>query len=120
MTATFPTNGAAQEHDLAEIRREVDDTLTFFQERIAELEFALEDQGWNRLSCGTHRELSRDALKTICDRSRLMFLAHPLINRAVTLQSVYVWGQGWNVQAKSPNVDAAIQAFLDDPLNQVE
>lgn len=120
MTATLPTNGTAQGHDLAEIRREVNTTLDFFQERIAELEFALEDQGWNRLSGGSETEFSRSALKKICARSRLMFLAHPLINRAVTLQSVYVWGQGWNVQAKAPAVDEVVQAFLDDPANQVE
>src|SRR5690348_13860874 len=49
-----------------------------------------------------------------------MYLKNPLINRAVSLTAVYIWGQGVTIEAKDEDTDAIIQAFLDDPSNQVE
>ncbi|MBN1629628.1 MAG: hypothetical protein JW990_07690 [Thermoleophilia bacterium] len=105
---------------LSEENREALDSLEFFQERMAELELALEDLNWVRLSFESEQEFSRDGLKRIVALSRLMFLKNPLINRAVTLQAMYVWGQGISIEAKHPAVDAAVQAFLDDEKNKAE
>lgn len=95
-------------------------SLEYLQERITELELDLEDAGWIRLSFESDMEFSRDGLRRIAALSRLFFLKNPLINRAVTLQSMYVWGQGISIQAKHPAIDAVVQAFLDDPKNTVE
>lgn len=95
-------------------------SLELMQERMAELEFALEDQGWERLSSESNCEFTRDALRRIMNLSRMAFLKNPLINRAVTLQAFYVWGQGINIQAKDDEVNAVVQAFLDDPANLTE
>jgi hypothetical protein len=84
------------------------------------LELALEDVDWIRLAFETGQEFSREGLRRICALSRLMFLKNPLVNRAVSLQAIYVWGQGVTISAKHPDVDAVVQAFLDDPKNQVE
>ncbi len=95
-------------------------TVSDLRERLAELELALEDADWTRLSFETGREFSREGLQRIISLSRLFFLKNPLINRAVSLQAMYVWGQGVSIQAGHPDVDAVVQAFLDDPKNQVE
>ena len=90
------------------------------QERIADLELSLEDLNWTRLGYETSTEFSRQGLKRIAALSRVFFLKNPLINRAVTLQAQYVWGQGVSISGKHPDVDGVVQAFLDDPKNQVE
>jgi hypothetical protein len=95
-------------------------SLDMMREAIGSLELQLEDQGWNRLGFETEMEFSRAGLTRICALSRLFFLKNPLVNRAVTLQSMYVWGQGVNIKAAHPAVDKVVQAFLDDPQNQVE
>jgi len=81
---------------------------------------ALEDVGWNRLGAEGGIELPRGDLAKVINRSRLMFLRSPLINRAVNVQSSYVWGQGINVTATDPDVNDLLQVFLDDPKNQAE
>lgn len=95
-------------------------TIDLLQERLAELELAIEDEGWQRISGEADLELSRDALRKIARLSRLAFLKNPLINRAVSLQAFYVWGQGVSIEGRHPDVDAVVQAFLDDPKNQAE
>lgn len=89
-------------------------------ERLAELELALEDQDWQRAGAQYDREFSREGLRRIIAMSRLAGLKHPLINRAVTLQAIYVWAQGFTVSARHEHIETIIQEFMDDPKNQVE
>ena len=91
-----------------------------FEERIAELEFAQEDWGWTRLGGEAQYEFSRDHLRRMIARSRLFFLQNPLINRAVSLYTDYVWAQGVSIQATNDDVNAAVQEFMDDVSNQRE
>ncbi len=89
-----------------------------FSERIAELEQDLE--GWQLISGMDPGEFSKPALNALVRRSRLMYLSNPLVNRAVTVQAYYVWGQGVTINAKHPDLNAVVQAFLDDPDNLAE
>lgn len=89
-------------------------------ERLAELELALEDVNWARLVNEGNRELSRDGLKRIMAMARLFFLKNPLINRAVTLQACYVWGQGINITAKDKAVHQVVLDFMNDLKNKAE
>jgi hypothetical protein len=93
------------------------DTVQLLQERLAELELALEDTGWLRVTFGYEREFTREGLRKIIRLARLSFLKNPLINHGVRVQADYVWGQGANIQAKTPSVNDVIQAFLDDRRN---
>lgn len=95
-------------------------SLEHLQERIAELELGLEDAGWIRMNFESEMEFSREGLQRITALSRLFFLKNPLINRAVTLQAMYVWAQGVSIKGAHPEVDAIVQKFLDDPKNKVE
>jgi hypothetical protein len=90
------------------------------KESIASLELGLEDIGWLRLLAESDREFSRAGLTEIIRRSRYMFLKNPLINRAVTIQSYYVWGQGVTIKCEDETEQAAIDAFMDDPKNRAE
>lgn len=89
-------------------------------ERMAELELALEDANWMRTMLSGQDEFSRDGLRRITELARMMFIKNPLINRAVLVQALYVWGQGVNVKYKNAELNNALQAFWDDPKNKVE
>lgn len=92
------------------------------RERIAELELELEDTGWRHLSSlGTGPwEFTREHLRDICRLSRLYFLKNPIINRCVTIQAIYVWGQGVKISARDPDVQMIVERFLNDPGNKAE
>lgn len=119
-TPEVPDTALAIREAVEVVEQQYDDSLYMLKERLAELEFALEDQGWERLMQGGDREFSRDALKRICSMSRLMYLKNPLINRAVSLQASYVFGQGVNISSDDEAANETIQAFLDDTMNQAE
>lgn len=89
-------------------------------ERMAQLELALEDQEYRRLTWQAEQEFSREGLRDICELARVMWLKNPLIGRGVGVAANYVFGQGVNIHARDREVDAVVQAFLDDPRNQAE
>jgi len=91
-----------------------------FTERLAELELALEDKAWMRLSGEGHTEFSRQALKIICWLSRSFYLKNPLITRGVDVQKHYVFGQGVTITAEDADVDEVVQDFLADAKNKAE
>lgn len=87
-------------------------------ERLAELELAIDDVGWARLSLDSEWEFSRDGLDRIIALSRLMTIKNPLIHRAVTLKADYVFGQGIEISARDDDInELVLQPFLDDPAN---
>jgi hypothetical protein len=105
---------------LTESLRQYDSLTEVLQERIADLELALEDVGWQRVIGDGERDFTRDGLRRLCALSFLNYLKNPLIGRGVTLQAAYVFGQGVTVQSADEATNEAIQAFWDDPRNQAE
>lgn len=99
---------------------QLDDTLDLMQEGMAELELALEDLNYIRMSADSENEFSRTGLDKIVDLSRLMYIKNPLIKRQVQVKCLYVWAQGINVRAKNAEINKALQAFWDDEKNRVE
>lgn len=90
-------------------------------ERLADLELALEDEGWMRLGHDMEREFTRDGLDRIIALSRLMAIKNPLIKRGVAVKSFYVWGGGVQVAAADDTVnDQVVQPLLDDRGNRDE
>lgn len=90
------------------------------QERLVELELALEDAGWNRLGSEDDRQFTRAALKTINRTARLYWLKNPLIKRAVYTQTAYIFGQGVEIKATNPEIGDLIKEFMNDQKNQTE
>lgn len=97
-----------------------DDTIGLLEERIAELEFALEDTGWVQMVTEGQAEFSRSGLSRIIAISRLMFIKNPLIQRAVNVKGYYVWGQGVEIEGRDDTVDELVQAWIDDEAHQDE
>ena len=91
-----------------------------FQEKITELEYELEERGWDRLYGSADLEFSRDALRRIARESRLFYMKNPIVKRAVDLENAYVFGQGVTIQAEQETVDAVVQSFINDELNRGE
>jgi hypothetical protein len=94
--------------------------LVYMHERLAELELAMEDQGWREIMGGEQRDFSRAALKKIMRLCRLMYLKNPLIRQGVNVQARYVWGRGVTVSGRDPRVNQVVQDFWDHPKNQAE
>jgi len=90
------------------------------QETLAELELALEDVGWMRLTFEALTEFTRAGLRTINEIARVMWLKNPIIKRGVKVQANYVFGQPISIAAADPEVDEVIQRFLSDAQNEVE
>jgi hypothetical protein len=106
--------------DLVIQNRALVETATMFEERIAELEFALEDQGWRTLGSNIDRDFSRAALRLIARLCRINYLKNPLINHAVEVQRHYVFGRPVSITAKDETINEVVQGFLDDPKNKAE
>lgn len=104
---------------LAELQQSsfTNETLT---ERMAELELALEDANWMRLMLDGQQEFSRKGISQITELARMMFIKNPLVNRAVLVQALYVWGQGITVKYKDPALNKVLQDFWDDKKNRSE
>lgn len=94
--------------------------LEVLTERLAQLEFAIEDQGWERIGDQINKEFSRSGITMINDAARLFWLKNPLIRRAVLTQANYVFGQGMNISSEDEDVNVVIQSFLDDTKNKAE
>ncbi len=100
--------------------------VELLRESIAELQLAMDDVGWQRLVAAGEREFTRDGLRAISAACQLFAIKNPLIRRGLILRQAYVWGQGVEVTARAngkrhegeQDVNAVLQAFLDDPGNR--
>lgn len=90
------------------------------QETVRDLELALDSVDWRRLTHGAQNEFTREGIRQITEIARLYYLKNPLIRRGVNVQTLYVWGQGWSVNAKDKAIQEVISAFLDDRKNKAE
>jgi hypothetical protein len=105
---------------ITEVQTQARDNEQMLREQLWELEVAMIEQGWERYGAMLEREFSRPGLLQILKVSRYMFLKNPLVNRAVTLQSMYVFGQGVSITSDDEATQQFIDEFVSDPKNQVE
>jgi hypothetical protein len=119
-TLWLPATITEADHpDLSEQLQAAVANSDFLSERLADLELALDDVGWERLDWDGSREFTRDFLDRLIALSRLNALKNPLIRRGVALKAGYVWGQGVEIQARDDDVnEQVIQPFLDDRGNR--
>lgn len=90
----------------------------YLEERLAELEMALETQGWQRQFGGEDWEITREFLDKIIRFARMMYFKNPLIKRAVSVQSYYTYALGVQWKAVSREVQEVINDFMLDPRNK--
>lgn len=108
-TTTVPTAELAQLEHLVE-------TL---EEALIDQQMAVDERGWAALGAA-ETPVTREQIRAVAARARIMAIADPLIRRAVTLRTAYVWGSGVTIGAAAPDddggqdVNAVVQAFLID------
>ncbi|MCL8026325.1 hypothetical protein [Nocardioides bruguierae] len=96
--------------------------LALVSEALVDLELEAADRGWQVASRAQELEFTRAGLDDVARNCSLMALASPLVKRGVLLRTGYVWGQGVTITARAnadadQDVNAVVQAFLDDPAN---
>jgi hypothetical protein len=97
-----------------------DASLELMQESVADLELALEDVNWMRLTSEGNNEFSREGLRKITELARMMYMKNPLVKRSVLVKALYVWAQGITVRAKHTEINQVLQDFWDDKKNRAE
>lgn len=118
----FNGNGnGIQESEFARLKEELQAgkwNIETLQESLQLLELTLQHADWRLLTIQASREFTRDGMDTITQLARLMKLKNPTIKRGVEIQRLYVWAQGWAVQAADEAINAVVQGFLNDERNQ--
>jgi hypothetical protein len=109
------------------LRAEQESNLLLLEEN-ADLELALEDRGWRRMSLSDNVEFSRSGMRRMVALCQVMAVKNPLIKRGLALRTFYVWGLGVSIAARSTgpdrdnaqaqDVNAVVQEFLDDDGNK--
>lgn len=94
------------------------EVVDVLESRIADLELALEDRGWQQMTMSAAFEFSRHGLGIIVELARAMYIKNPLINRGVEVKKLYVWAQGVKVSCDDEVAMEAITQFLEDDGNQ--
>ncbi len=115
------TLGLSRLSDVTEARTEAAaerDMREILAESLADLELALEDEGWQRLTLDATQQFSRQGLARAAQVARVSTIAHPLLKRGLNLRTGYIWGGGCEIAARDKDVNAVVQAFLDDPGNR--
>ena len=91
------------------------------QERIAELELALDDVGYERIGDSNFdKQFTKASIDKIAAMARVYWLKNPLVKRAVATQANYVFGQGVDVVAADEDVQTVVDAFIEDSKNRAE
>ncbi len=117
MTLTEP------QADLGDIQEQLHAVLEhneFLTENLAQLELALDEQGWQRADHQLDWEFSREGLDQIIALARLNALKNPLIKRGIRVRAQYVFGQGVEITADDEDVNEVVQRFIDDRGNRTE
>lgn len=125
MSTGIPWHGGARRGDLvaseaASVPAGEGGAVVVLKERLAELELALEDRGWQRQLALANTEFSRYGIQQIILISRLYFIKNPLIRRGVQISAYYVFGRGVEITSPDKKADEVLKDFFDDPRNASE
>ena len=124
--ATLPDTVAQVDESMAAARETeiagANATIEHLEESVADLEMMLNDRGWQTLGMWGDAQFSRRGTWQNARLCRVMAVANPLIRRGLSLRTSYVWGGGVTIAAReaggddgAQDVNAVLQAFLDDP-----
>lgn len=95
-----------------------DEMQSKMYEAFAQLELARDNAGWAKLTASYTDEFTREGLIRAAEQGRLFGVANPLIKRGREMRHAYVWGQGCTIAAGNDDVNAVVQAYLDDDGNR--
>ena len=106
--------------DMTEQLVSVQDDHLFLRERLAELELAIEDTGWERIGGEGSREFSRESIRKVADWALYHYLKNPLTNHGVEVNANYVFGQGVTITGESEQMDKLWRLFWEHPYNRMQ
>ena len=119
---------AVRERIVAPVREQLGierNNAALLAESVSDLERQLHDPEWIRFTALAEQEFSPEGMQQLRAICRLFAIKNPLIKRGLGFRAAYVWGQGVEIaarangkQAGEQDVQAVVQAFLDDPGNQ--
>lgn len=99
-------------------------TISLLMESLADVERIMrrDDAGWDSISSDTKGFTARFR-REMTERAEIAATADPIIKRGVNLRAAYIWGAGVQISVRDQpdqgqDVNAVVQAFLDDPRNQ--
>lgn len=116
--------GLQESDKLSGERAALSNQIELLREGLADLELAMEDQGWESLLTNSKEEFSRQGLLRASQAARVMAIANPLIKRGLSIRTSYIWGGGVEISCSADgsegtqDVNAVIQAYMDDEGNQ--
>ncbi len=90
------------------------------KERLAELELAIEDRGWQRELAQSTFEFSRWGIRLIILMCRLYRIKNTLIQRGILVSCFYVFGRfdpGTAITSDDETAAEVLKAFFTDPRN---
>jgi len=105
---------------MAKQKQQLSEMQQLLQERIEELELALEDINYIRLLAASEQEFSREGLFRITRLGRVMAIKNPLIKRGIQVHQIYTWGQGISVTTNQEEVTELLMQFWDNYENRKE
>lgn len=94
------------------------ETVNLLESQLTQLEQALLEPGWQRLSAVADLEFTREGFATISRLCRIMGIKNPLLRRAIAVKTYYVFGQGVEVSAKDDTVAPVIDRLKKNRGNQ--
>lgn len=90
------------------------------KERLAELELALEDRGWQRMLASAETEFSRWGIQQLILVSRLYKIKNPLVRRGVEVSASYIFGRGLEISSPDESANEVLQDFFYSQRNLAE
>lgn len=106
------------EAELVGYLEEAVDNQQLLEERLAELELALEDRDWVRIGEDGSLDFSAWALKRIISNARYSYLHNPLINHGVEIKTDYVWAKDMTIRATTEDEQKIVDRFMAHPKNE--
>lgn len=88
--------------------------LEFVKESLADVELALEDQGWLALSMQAAQEFTREGRRRASALTRILAVQNPLVKRGIAVRTGYIWGGGVEIRGRAEEVNTVLQRFRDD------
>src|SRR5690606_27038578 len=84
------------------------------RESVASLEHMfLSDPEWMRVTAASQVEFTEEGLRRIREICRVASIANPLLRRALSLRSAYVWGHRVEIQVRGNNTDDDVTKTVD-------
>lgn len=101
-------------NEMTEVEVNLSNTVDLLESRLADMQLALDDIGWNPLGMELDQnELPLTTITEVSDTTRALVAINPLVKRGVSVRTSYIWGNGINFEGVDEN-----NRVFQHPLNK--